>query len=1017
MTQDSIKPGTPLIKVRGARVNNLKNINVDIPKDSLVVITGLSGSGKSSLAFDTIYAEGQRRYVESLSAYARQFLGLMEKPDVDMIEGLSPAISIDQKSASHNPRSTVGTVTEIYDYLRLLYARTGHPRSPVTGKRLAKQTTQQIVDDILSYPHKLGVPQVKTQILAPIIKNRKGTYEELFQRFLAQGFVRVRVDGQVYSLEENIDLDRYKQHSIELLLDRLIIEPGKAEDEEFMKRLTDSVEQALNLGEQELLVNLIDVDPKTEKLHLNEQGDIFYSEKLVDPDTGVSFPEIEPHSFSFNSPHGACERCGGLGVIKEIDPNNIYNPRLTISEGGIFPWSRMADNLDSWHMQLVSQVAEGEGFSLREPLGQLDPKHIKVLLYGSGDKKYKVKYKSSNTGASVEYETKFEGVIPNLMRRYEQTDSEYIRGEIEEYMNELDCPVCLGTRLRKESLGVTIAGQNIVDITQMPISEALMWAEHLQSPKTENRESNTVSLPSGSILQSLFKFAPIDPVEDALSPQEQEIATQVLKEIVSRLNFLASVGLGYLTLSRKARTLSGGESQRIRLASQIGTGLTGVLYVLDEPSIGLHQRDNARLIDTLHRLRDLGNTVLVVEHDEDTIRTADYVIDIGPGAGEHGGELVAAGSVEDITKVSDSVTGEYLSGQKIITRESIWKDLTRIGIEATKEVNSNSIRITGVSHNNLKNVDLEVPLGKLVAITGVSGSGKSSLVNEVLFKVLNKELNQSTAQPGKYKEFRGVEHIDKIIDIDQSPIGRTPRSNPATYTGVFGAIRDIFAQTKEAKTRGYMPGRFSFNVRGGRCENCQGDGLIKIEMQFLPDVYVTCEICKGERYNRETLQIDFKGKNIAQVLNMTVEEGLEFFENIPAIRSKLQTLTDVGLGYIRLGQSATTLSGGEAQRVKLATELTKRQTGKTLYILDEPTTGLHFEDVRKLLIVLHGLVAKGNSVVVIEHNLDVIKTADWIVDLGPEGGDKGGEIIAEGTPEQIANTKGSYTGEWLKKVL
>ncbi|MCA9378844.1 excinuclease ABC subunit UvrA, partial [Candidatus Dojkabacteria bacterium] len=908
------------IKVRGARANNLKNVDIDIPKNELVVITGLSGSGKSSLAFDTIYAEGQRRYVESLSAYARQFLGLMEKPDVDMIEGLSPAISIDQKSAGHNPRSTVGTVTEIYDYLRLLFARVGHPRSTITGKRLQKQSVQQIVDDILNYPEKHAAEAVKIQVLAPIIKNRKGTYEELFQRFLSQGYVRVRIDGEVFNLEEDIKLDRFKKHTIDLIIDRLVVEKGKKDDPEFHKRLTDSVELALNMGESELLINLIEG---------NE--DIFYSENLVDPETGVSFPEVEPHSFSFNSPHGACATCAGLGIIKEIDPSNIYNPRLTISEGGIYPWSRMADNMNSWHMQLLGQVADAEGFSLRTKLGELEEKHLQTILYGSGDKKYNFKYQSENTGASFAHNTKFEGVIPNLLRRYEQTESDYIRREIEQYMTEKECPECNGLRLRRESLTVTIGGLNIVDVTNLPISETLAWVQSLNDPQAKFKAEKTN-------LTEMFDFPVIDPEEDALTEQEKEIGKQVFKEINARLNFLISVGLDYLTLSRKANTLSGGESQRIRLASQIGTGLTGVLYVLDEPSIGLHQRDNARLIETLKNLRDLDNTVLVVEHDEDTIRTAGYVIDIGPGAGEHGGQIVTAGELDDILENKESITAQYLNREKVISRESISKDLAEIGIENGRHKNKEKVQISGITHHNLKGIDVEVPLGKLVAVTGVSGSGKSSFVNEVLYRAIARELYGSKDLPGAYKELRGIEHVDKVIDIDQSPIGRTPRSNPATYTGVFGPIRDIFAQTKEAKSRGYKPGRFSFNVKGGRCEHCQGDGLIKIEMQFLPDVYVTCEVCKGKRYNRETLQIDFKGKNIAEVLDMTVEEALAFFENVPTIQNKLQTLNDVGLGYIRLGQSATTLSGGEAQRVKLASELSKRQTGKTLYILDEPTT-------------------------------------------------------------------------------
>lgn len=989
-----------LIKVRGARANNLKNINLDIPKHKLVVITGVSGSGKSSLAFDTIYAEGQRRYVESLSAYARQFLGLMEKPDVDLIEGLAPAISIDQKSAGHNPRSTVGTVTEIYDYLRLLFARVGHARSPISAKRLSKQSVSQIVDSIWTFNEKYKSDEVKIQVLAPVVKARKGTYEELFQRFLSQGFVRVRVDGQVYSLEEEITLDKFKKHDIDVIIDRLAITKEKSGDPEFIKRVTDSVELALNLGERELLINLID-----------QNEDLFYSEKLVDPDSGLSFPEIEPHSFSFNSPHGACPKCDGLGVIREIDPGMVYNPRLSVTEGGIFPWSRMAETGDSWYMQILEELASKNGFSLRTPLGELDPKHLELILYGAGDEKMSVRIKSGNN-AGREFNAKYEGVIPNLMRRYSQTESDYIRNEIEEYMRELQCPECQGLRLKKESLSVTVAGRNIVDITELPIMQASEVIQALSDgkPLPDYGEHNSTTM-------TYLGWEKLDVNEDQLSDQEREIGKQVLKEIQARLNFLVAVGLEYLTLSRRARTLSGGESQRIRLASQIGTGLTGVLYVLDEPSIGLHQRDNDRLISTLRHLRDLGNTVLVVEHDEDTIRTADYVVDIGPGAGEHGGEVIAVGTIEDIAKEPRSVTAKYLTGEKQTTKKTITQDLKEIGIENERSDTGNKLSITNMKHNNLKGIDVEIPLNKFVAVTGVSGSGKSSMVNEIIYKILAKELNGAKEQPGEYKQVRGVEHLDKVIQIDQSPIGRTPRSNPATYTGLFAPIRDIFAATQESKSRGYTAGRFSFNVRGGRCENCQGDGVIKIEMQFLPDVYVTCEVCNGQRYNRETLQIDFKGKNIAEVLNMTVEEALSFFENVTKIREKLQTLNDVGLSYIRLGQAATTLSGGEAQRVKLATELSRRQTGRTIYILDEPTTGLHFEDVHKLLLVLHGLAAKGNTVLVIEHNLDVIKTADWIIDLGPEGGNKGGYIIAEGTPEQIAQVPESYTGQWLKKLI
>lgn len=1001
------------IKVRGARTNNLKNIDIDIPKDKLTVITGLSGSGKSSLAFDTIYAEGQRRYVESLSAYARQFLGLMDKPDVDLIEGLQPAISIDQKSSGHNPRSTVGTVTEIYDYLRLLFARAGHPRSPITGRRLQKQTVQQIVDSILDFPNKVASEEIKILILAPLIKNRKGTYEELFSRFLSQGYVRVRVDGSVYNLEEEIKLDKFVKHNIELVVDRLTV---KDKSEEFVKRLTDSIELAVNLGDGEVLINF--VDSKSLKLDhiagIRESGDVFYSEKLVDPDSGVSFPEVEPHSFSFNSPFGACPVCNGLGMVKEIDPSNIYNPRLTISEGGIYPLARAIENEDSMTFKMLESVATVENISMKTPLGKLPEEQLKLILYGNGEKKYQVEYFDSS-GNKKMWSFRHEGVIPNLKRRYEETDSEYIRSEIEQYMFEKECEECHGFRLKKDVLAVTIRGSNIVDVGNMTISQALGWVTDIAESKFSEEQHH-------SIMHDIFELNSIDPKEDELSNQEKEIAKQILKEISSRLGFLNAVGLDYLTLNRAARTLSGGESQRIRLASQIGTGLTGVLYVLDEPSIGLHQRDNDRLIKTLEKLRDIGNTVVVVEHDEDTIKKADYIIDIGPGAGEHGGEVVAVGGVSDIEASDKSITGKYLSHKITISKESIYEDLKKIGAiqngskSSLKKSNGDKLIIRGITHHNLKNVDLEIPLGKFVSVTGVSGSGKSSMVNDVLYKTLAKHFFGAKDNPGQYSEMRGVENIDKVINIDQSPIGRTPRSNPATYTGIFNAIRDIYSQTKESKVRGYKPGRFSFNVKGGRCENCEGAGVIKISMQFLPDVYVTCDVCNGHRYNRETLQIDYKGKDISEVLNMTVEEGVDFFANVQAISSKLQTLLDVGLGYIRLGQAATTLSGGESQRVKLASELSKRQTGKTLYILDEPTTGLHFEDVRKLLIVLHGLVEKGNSVLVIEHSLDVIKTSDWVIDLGPEGGDKGGTIIAEGTVEHIKNTPESYTGEWLRKV-
>jgi excinuclease ABC subunit A len=987
------------IRVRGARAHNLKNIDVDIPKDKLVVITGLSGSGKSSLAFDTIYAEGQRRYVESLSSYARQFLGLMEKPDVDMIEGLSPAISIDQKSAGHNPRSTVGTITEIYDYLRLLYARVGHARSPVSGKRLKNQTVQEVVDAIASMPATRKSAEVKVLLLAPLVKDRKGTYEEIFQRYLQQGFVRARVDGQVYQLEEKIKLDRYVKHNIDLVVDRLSIKADSAASAEFKKRLTDSVELALKHGDGEMLVNIADT-----------KEDVFFSEKLVDPATGQSFAEIEPHSFSFNSPHGACPACNGLGFIKEVDVRSVLDLELSINEGGILPWAGTADNAEGWSTQLLSQIAKKEGFSLTVPLKKLPKKHIDLILYGTGEERYKVKWGASS-GHTNTWHARYDGVIPSIKRRHEQTESESVRRDLEAYMDDKPCTTCKGLRLKTDVLAVTIRGLNIMDVCGLSIGKAFEWTRALEEDKPwEN--------PVESNLYQFFKFPKIKAAEDDLSEQERAIAKQVFKEILGRLNFLVSVGLTYLNLGRTARTLSGGEAQRIRLASQIGTGLTGVLYVLDEPSIGLHQRDNDRLLHTLRRLRDLGNTVLVVEHDADTIRLADWVIDVGPGAGAHGGRIQFTGTPEQLIDTARTDTGDYLSGRKRIDRVSIQAGAQELNRKGAKLENvGKTLRITGVTHNNLKNVEAEFPLGKFISVTGVSGSGKSSLINDVLARVLAQKLHGSREKPGPYKAIHGLDYLDKAIVIDQSPIGRTPRSNPATYTGLFTEIRNIFSMTPESKVRGYKPGRFSFNVKGGRCENCEGDGLIKIEMQFLPDVYVPCEVCKGNRYNRDTLQVLYKGKSIAEVLNLTVEDAFEFFGSIPPIASKLRTLLDVGLGYITLGQSATTLSGGEAQRMKLAAELSRRATGRSFYILDEPSTGLHFEDVRKLLVVLHSLVAQGNTVLVIEHNLDIVRNSDYVLDIGPEGGDAGGRIIAQGTVEEVSATPGSHTGEWLVKMM
>lgn len=932
------------IVVKGAREHNLKNINVEIPRDRLVVITGLSGSGKSSLAFDTIYAEGQRRYVESLSSYARQFLGIMEKPDVDQIDGLSPAISIDQKSTSRNPRSTVATVTEIYDYLRLLFARIGISHCPICGKPVERQTVQAIVDKVAGLTNK-----ARLMILAPIITDKKGAFEHIPEQYQRAGFARARVDDVIYALDEFPDLDKNYRHTIEIVVDRLI------NDESNRSRLTQSVEQALEVA-----------DGKLKVINANSDEAFQYSLKYACVDhPDVAIPELEPRTFSFNSPQGACPACTGLGSRLEVDPDLVIpNGRLTIAEGAIRPFNRI--NTDAWYTKKMQAVADRYNFSLHVPTGELKKSQLDKILYGTGGEKYTI-----SLGVGRNFETTYEGVIPNLERRHKETESDFMRRDIERFMRERPCNVCEGRRLRPEVLAVTVAKYSIMDICEMSIDEALGFFNSIR-----------------------------------LNNKELQIAHQIIKEVCARLQFMQDVGLNYLNLLRSATTLSGGEAQRIRLATQIGSGLQGVLYVLDEPSIGLHQRDNARLVNTLKHLRDLGNTVIVVEHDEETIRTADYLVDIGPGAGIHGGKIVAAGTPEEVTKNKHSITGEYLNGVKYISTP-----------KTRRKGNGKSLTIKGAKENNLKDIDVTLPLGNLVVVSGVSGSGKSSLINDILAKELSARLMRSNSVPGRHDDIEGIENLDKAIVIDQSPIGRTPRSNPATYTGLFTPIRELFSNTPEAKIRGYGPGRFSFNVRGGRCENCAGDGIIKIEMHFLPDVYVPCEVCKGKRYNREALEIHYKGKTISDVLEMTSDSALDFFANIPAIAKKLQTLVDVGLGYIKLGQQATTLSGGEAQRVKLATELSRRATGRTLYILDEPTTGLHMDDVNKLLGVLHALVDSGNSMVIIEHNLDVIKNADWLLDMGPEGGANGGQIVASGTPEQVAKNPASVTGVYLRKMV
>ncbi|MCT4632549.1 MAG: excinuclease ABC subunit UvrA [Firmicutes bacterium] len=934
------------IFVKGAREHNLKGFDISIPRDSLVVITGLSGSGKSSLAFDTIYAEGQRRYVESLSAYARQFLGQMEKPDVEYIEGLSPAISIDQKTTSKNPRSTVGTVTEIYDYLRLLYARIGIPHCPICGQVISSQSIDQIVDKIMDLPN-----ESKLQILSPIVRGKKGEFKKELESLKKEGFVRIRIDGEMYEISDDISLEKNKKHTIEVVIDRIKMKDG------IRSRVSDSVEVALKLSEGLVLIDVIG------------DGDYLYNTKFACTEHGVGIEELEPRMFSYNTYYGACDSCKGIGFLLKVDEDLVIpDYSKTLAEGAVDAIA--SSNEGTYYQQMVECILKNNGYDRHTKFSDLPKKVVKEVLYGTGKKKVKFTYESKYGGVRT-YDAVFEGIVNNLERRYKETNSDYMRNKIETYMTLNACSSCHGKRLKDESLAVTVGGINIADFTDMSVRDSLKFIDNLK-----------------------------------LSEKDEKISELIIKEINARLSFLKNVGLEYLNLSRNAGTLSGGEAQRIRLATQIGSGLVGVLYILDEPSIGLHQKDNEKLLKTLRNLTDLGNTLIVVEHDEDTIMNADFIVDIGPGAGEHGGEIIAQGTIDDIMKSEDSITGKYLSGKLNIEIP-----------DERKKPDDRWIEVKKAEQNNLRGIDVKFPIGLFTAVTGVSGSGKSTLVNEILYKGLYSKINRTNKKPGKHKEIKGIDNIDKIIDIDQSPIGRTPRSNPATYTGVFDHIRDLFAMTPEAKMRGYKKGRFSFNVKGGRCESCSGDGIIKIEMHFLPDVYVMCDVCKGKRYNRETLEVKYKGKTISDVLNLTVEDALEFFDSIPKIKNKLKTLYDVGLGYIRLGQPSTQLSGGEAQRIKLATELSKRSTGKTLYILDEPTTGLHMADVHKLIEVLNKLVEGGNTVIVIEHNLDVIKSTDYIIDLGPDGGDNGGSIVATGTPEEVAKVKGSYTGEFLQRML
>ncbi len=955
------------IIIKGARENNLKNLSVEIPKNKLIVFTGISGSGKSSLAFDTIYAEGQRRYVESLASYARQFLGVMDKPDVDSIEGLSPAISIDQKSTSHNPRSTVGTVTEIYDYLRLLFARVGHPHCPICGREIAHQSAAQIVDEIQKLPQQTGSKNFKILLLSPVVKDRKGEFTQLFRDLLKKGYREARIDGQIREIDEDFTLIKTNKHTIEVVMDRLIIPAEK-------QRLSQSVEQALKLSEGSLIASeILDKSFEIQK-YPKELKDHLFSEKFTCPVDNISLPEIEPRSFSFNSPHGACPKCNGLGAIKKVDPKLVINPNLTIAEGAILPWARIVGS-DSWSWRVLETVCKENNININIPFRDLNQSAREQILNGTGDKLYRIKG-PNRFGKIVTWDSNFEGVTENIENKYSQTESDFVRREIERFMRQEECETCVGTRLKPEALSVTIEKRSIADISLLSIQDFFAWLEKLQKNET-----------------------------NILSEREALIAKPILKELIARTKFLVDVGLDYLTIARSAVTLAGGEAQRIRLASQIGSGLSGVLYVLDEPSIGLHQRDNQRLISTLKKLRDLENTVIVVEHDSEMMFASDEILDFGPGAGEHGGQIISQGSPQAITKDTNSLTGKYLSGKKEIKLPKR-RIVSKSGL---------ALDLIGAKEHNLKDIDVTFPLGNLICVTGVSGSGKSTLIHDVLYNAIAAELYTSKDKPGAYKSLRGLENVDKVILIDQSPIGRTPRSNPATYTGAFTHIRELFSQTTDARIRGYNPGRFSFNVKGGRCEACEGEGQVKIEMQFLPDVYVDCEVCGGKRYNEEALEVHYKGKNISEVLQMTVETALEFFQNIPQIKQKLETINDVGLSYIHLGQPAPTLSGGEAQRVKLATELSKKATGRTIYILDEPTTGLHFADIERLLKILDRLVSTGNTVIVIEHNMDIIANADWIIDLGPEGGNNGGQVIAEATPQDLAKIPASYTGQFLKK--